>query len=191
MTTRTGKLASLAVLLALGVSSLLATGPVPRKAPPFTIVEPSGKQTLLSSFQGKVVVIEFLLTDCPRCLTVAQTIAKLHREFGPRGFQPIGIAFDNNISGPAVAEFVRSFKLNYPVGYTSSEKVDSYLGRSGKERFRVPQIVVIDRTGVIRAQSRPQGETNLENESYLRNLIDSLLKPTAPPANPNKTTPLT
>ncbi len=189
MTTRMRKLTSMAVLLALGVSSLVATGPVPRKAPEFTIVEPSGKQTLLSSFQGKVVVIEFLLTNCPRCLLVAETINKLHRELGPRGFQPIGIAFDNNISGPAVAEFVRSFKVSYPVGYTSSEKVDSYLGRSGKERFRVPQIVVIDRTGVIRAQSRPQGEVNLENENYLRNLIDHLLKESAPAANTKKTTP--
>src|SRR5712692_3596800 len=176
MTTRMRKLASMGVLLVLGVSSLLATGPVPRKAPPFTIVEPSGKQTLLSSFQGKVVVIEFLLTNCPRCLLVAQTITKLHKELGPRGLQPIAIAFDNGISGPKVTDFVRQVGVTYPVGYTSSEKVDIYLGRSGKERFRVPQIVVIDRTGVIRAQSRPQGESNLENENYLRNLIDSLLK---------------
>ncbi len=185
---RMGNLTPLALFLALGVSALVATAPVPRKSPEFTIVEPSGKQTLLSSFKGKVVVIEFLLTNCPRCRRVAQTITKLHRELGPRGFQPIGIAFDNNISGAAVAEFVRSFKVSYPVGYTSSEKVDSYLGRSAAERLRVPQIVVIDRAGVIRAQSRPQGESNLENENYLRNLIDSLLKESAPAGNPKKTT---
>jgi hypothetical protein len=40
----------------------------------------------------------------------------------------------------------------------------------------VPQIVVIDREGVIRAQSGRSGDPNLENENYLRNLIDSLLK---------------
>jgi hypothetical protein len=36
--------------------------------------------------------------------------------------------------------------------------------------------VVIDREGIIRAQSRPIGETSLENETYLRNLVDTLLK---------------
>jgi peroxiredoxin len=184
---RMQKVASLSIVLTLAASAL-ATALVPRKSPEFIIVEPFGRQILLSSLKGKVVVIEFLLTNCPRCWRVAQMVTKLHKELGPRGFQPIGIAFDNNISGPAVSEFVRSFKVGYPVGYTSSEKVDRYLGRSAAERFRVPQIVVIDRRGVIRAQSRPQGESNLENENYLRNLIDSLLKESAPAANTKKTT---
>jgi len=189
MTTRMRKLTSTAVLLALGVSSLVATAPAPRKSPEFTIVEPSGKQTLLSSFKGKVVVIEFLLTNCPRCLLVAQTITNLHKKLGPRGFQPLGIAFDNGISGPVVADFVRQLGVTYPVGYTSSEKVDSYLGRSGMERFRVPQMVVIDRAGAIRAQSPAKGDPNLENENYLRKLIDSLLKESAPAGSTKKMTP--
>ena len=189
MTGRMQKLAAVAAFLALGVSSLVATAPVPRKSPELKFVEPLGKQILLSSFKGKVVVIEFLLTNCPHCQRVAQTITKLHKELGPRGFQPIGIAFDNGISGPAVAKFVRSFKVTYPVGYTSSDKVDSYLGRAAMERFQVPQMVVIDLKGVIRAQSSWKGDPNLENENYLRNLLDSLLKESAPAGNTKKTTP--
>ncbi len=184
---RMRKLALSAVFLALGVSSLFATALVPRKSPELKFLDPSGKETRLSSFKGKVVVIEFLLTNCPRCWRVAQAITKLHSDLGPRGFQPVGIAFDNGISGPVVTEFVRQFGVTYPVGYTSSEKVDSYLGRVATERFRVPQIVVIDRAGVIRAQSRPVGELNLEGESYLRNLIDTLLKEGAPAGNMKKT----
>jgi len=57
--------------------------------------------------------------------------------------------------------------------------VDSYLGRSAMELLMVPQLVVIDRRGVIRAQSRNNGDPNLEDESYLRNLIGSLLKESA------------
>jgi hypothetical protein len=60
--------------------------------------------------------------------------------------------------------------------------VDSYLGRALSERFQVPQIVVIDRKGIVRAQSRPVREVNLEDENYLRNLIGSLLKEAAPAA---------
>jgi hypothetical protein len=44
------------------------------------------------------------------------------------------------------------------------------------ERLMLPQIVVIDREGVIRAQSGNNGDPLLENENYLRNLIGSLLQ---------------
>jgi peroxiredoxin len=170
------KLTTLAVLLALGAFPASATAPVPRQSPELLIVEPSGKQMRLSSLKGKVVMIEFLVTNCPHCLRVAQTISKLQSELGSRGFQSIGVAFDTGVSGQMVTKFAQQFAVNFPIGYVSSDKVDSYLGRSGTERFRVPQVVVIDRKGVIRAQSRPTGEKNLEDEKYLRNLIDSLFK---------------
>lgn len=175
MTASTRRSGSLAVLLVLAVSAVVAAAPVPRKSLDFT-VEPSGKQTSLSDFQGKVVVIEFLLTDCPHCMRVAKMIAKLDKELGPGGFQPVGIAFDNDISGKKVAAFAQRLGITYLTGYTSSLTVDRYLGRKASDRFMVPQIVVIDRKGVIRAQSRPVREANLEDENYLRNLIEALLK---------------
>ena len=155
--------------------SLLAPAPVPRQSPELRFTSSSGEQRLLSSFKGKVLMIEFLLTNCPHCVRVSPTIIKLYGELGPRGFQPLGIAFDPGISGQAVTNFVRLFKVTYPVGFTTSDNVDSYLGRAAVERFQVPQIVVIDRAGVIRAQSPAKGDPNLENEGPLRNLINSLL----------------
>ena len=169
------RLTTLAVLLALSVFPASGTVPVPRKSPDLMIVEPSGKQTRLSSLKGKVVMIEFLVTTCPHCLRVAQTISKLQWEMGARGLQSIGVAFDSGVNGQIVMKFTQQLAITYPVGYVSSDKVDSYLGRLGTERFRVPQIVVIDRKGVIRAQSRPTGEKNLEDEKYLRGLIQTLL----------------
>ena len=177
---RLRKLNRLAVFLVLGVSSVVTMAQVPRKSPEFIIVKPSGKQTLLSSFKGKVVVVEFFLTNCPRCQRVTGTVSKLDKELGPRGFQAIGIAFDKGINGPTVTNLVQRLGVTYLVGYASSDKVDGYLGRQPMENFRVPQIVVIDRKGVIRAQSRPTDEKNLEDENYLRSLIDSLLKESAP-----------
>jgi hypothetical protein len=108
-------------------------------------------------------------------MRVAWTITKLHRELGALGFQPIGIAFDEGISGKRVSNFVEQFGVTFPIGYTAAGAVDSYLGRALTERFQVPQIVVIDRKGIVRAQSRPVREANLEDENYLRNLIGSLL----------------
>ena len=180
MTALRNKVATLPTFILLGATLLVATAPVPRASSELTFLEPSGKQTSLSSFHGKVVVVEFLLMNCPHCARVTLVIGKLHKELGSRGFQPIGIAFDNDAGGGRVTDFVRRLGITYPVGYTSSKAVDSYLGRKSSEQFMVPQIVVIDRQGIIRAQSRPIRESSLEDESYLRSLIDGLLKESKP-----------
>jgi hypothetical protein len=176
MKIRMRMLISVAVLLVLVAWPLPAKAPVPRKSPELKFTNPAGKEILLSSFNGKVIVIEFLLVRCPHCLRVVQMINSLQGELGSREFQPVIIAFDNKITGQVMTSFVDHFKLNCPVGYTSSDKVDAYLGRSAMERLQVPQIVVIDRTGIVRAQSGANGDPNLESLQSLKNLVDSLLK---------------
>jgi peroxiredoxin len=180
------RLALSAGFLTLSVSALLGTTPAPRKSPEFSFSVPSGKQRSLSSFKGKVVLIEFLLTNCPHCVRVAKMLGGVQGELGQRGLETIGIAFDKDISGKTVAKFSLGLGVTYPIGYSSSAEVDSYLGRTPTERVMVPQIVVVDRTGVIRAQSRPVREANLEDETYLRSLLDGLLKEGAPAASAKK-----
>jgi peroxiredoxin len=168
------KAVPIAAFFAFAVSAL-ATLPVPRKAPDLTIVEPSGKQTTLSSYKGKVVVLEFLYTTCPHCQHTAQVFTKLQKELGPKGFQALGLAFNDNAAS-LVNGFVQQYGVGYPVGHTSSETVLNYMGFSVMDRYVVPQVVVIDRKGMIRAQSGPQGDPNLQDENYVRNLVNSLLK---------------
>src|SRR6516162_8976841 len=99
--------ASFAFLAALS-TSLWAMPPVPRKAPEFTIAEPSGKQTLLTSCRGKVVVLEFMFTTCPHCQAESQVLTKLHGELGAKGFQPLAVAFNDNAS-LLVSDFQQKF----------------------------------------------------------------------------------
>ena len=115
------RIAPVATLLAFAASAF-ALPPIPRKAPELTIVEPSGKQTLLSSYKGKVIVIEFLYTTCPHCQAASQVITKLQRELGPRGFQAVGIAFNDNAQ-MLVPQFVQQFNVGYPVGFANSDTV--------------------------------------------------------------------
>jgi len=152
-----------------------------RKSPEFTISDSSGKTTQLSSFKGKVVVMEFLFVTSQHCMRVATTLNKLNNELGPRGFQAVGIVFDppsTTSTGaqllPAVVDYL---KLTYPMGYASKDSVDNYLGRNGNEILNIPQVVVIDRAGMIRATSGGRGgDPTLEDENSLRNLILGLLK---------------
>ena len=187
MPLRIQKLVALATLVVFAATAVPATAPVPRKSDELLVVEPSGKVTPLSALKGKVVVIEFELVICPHCMRVAKMLDKLHRELGPRGFQSVGIAFDNGLTGKKVTDFAQEVGTSYPIGSASSVTVDSFLGRKANERLMVPQIVVIDRTGTIRAQSHPVREANLEDENYLRNLVQSLLAETGAANSPSKT----
>src|SRR5215813_5152010 len=174
------KLPATVLLLTFAVFALSAPpSPVPRKSPEFTIIEPSGKQILLSSFKGKVVAIEFFFIRSPKCLNLATTMNKLNAEFGARGFQAVAIAFPapgSDANGPLVGQVVDYLKLGYPVGYANKDRVDQYLERSEMETLRIPQVVIIDREGIIRAQSGGRdGNEQLEQENYLRALIEGLL----------------
>src|SRR5665213_815294 len=86
----------LATLLALGITAMAAAPPVIKKAPEFTITEPSGKQILLSSYKGNVVVLSFIYTTCIHCQDESRMLTKLYREMGPRGVQMLGVAFNDN-----------------------------------------------------------------------------------------------
>lgn len=173
-------LAFLVLASKLGVPSTT----VPRVSPEFIINQPSGRTTLLSSYKGKVVMMEFLFLRSEKCLNLARTMNKLNQELGSRGFQPVAIVFpapQSDASPGLVSYMADYFKLTYPVGYTNKENVDQYLGRQEKEFLRIPQIVIIDRKGMIRAQTG-MDNPQLENENSLRALIDGLLNEGAPAA---------
>src|SRR5262252_4025748 len=155
---RIQKLTSLILVFLMMVSTPAApSSPLPRKSPDFAIHQPSGKQILLSSLKGKVVVLEFLFIQSQHCMRVAKTLNSLNNELGPRGFQAVGIIFDPpnvRTSGESVIqEVVDNLKLTYPLGYAAKTDVDTYLGRTGTDVLSIPQVVVIDRAGMIRAQS--------------------------------------
>jgi peroxiredoxin len=167
------------LFLAVSLISLsaLAQPAMPRKAPEITIVEPSGKQTLLSSYRGKVVLLAFIFTTCSHCQAECGIITKLHGELGDKGFQPLAVAFNDN-AGMLVSGFVQNLKIDFPVGYATRKTVTDYLqldDSPSSKGWNVPQIVLINRKGMIVAQSTPKGSEELQVEDSLRKKITELL----------------
>jgi thiol-disulfide isomerase/thioredoxin len=164
----------------LAATLVWAVPPMPRKSPEFSILESSptsgpDKQSLLSAYRGKVVVLAFVSTECSHCQAFSQVLTKLHKELGPRGFQPIAVAL-NPQAKMLTPGFVKTFNIDFPVGYSDSyEPIRSFLGYSTTDRPKIPLIVVIDRMGMIRAESPPETDPNLQDEGYMRALIIKLL----------------
>ena len=168
----------------------LAAADVPRKAPEFAAQMPAGGQLLLSQYKGKVVCLEFLFTTCPHCQASARFLTQLAKEYGPKGFQPVGVAF-NDMAGMLVPDFVKNNGVSFPVGFSPREQVLNYLQLSPDERLSVPQMVLIDRKGMIRQQSLPANDEKTATEANLRNMIETLLKEPAGPAAKKPTTSVT
>jgi thiol-disulfide isomerase/thioredoxin len=167
-------LTTLVAFVALGVGAFAAP-PVPRPAKELEIDQPNGKNLLLTSFRGKVVVVQFLYTTCPHCQAFSQTLTKLQNEYGPRGFQALGGAFneaDNNM----VINYVKQYKVGFPVGVLVRDTVMNFMGFSLMDRLVVPQIALIDRKGQIREQTESNPATMpLQDEAHLRAAIEKLL----------------
>jgi thiol-disulfide isomerase/thioredoxin len=176
--------ATLALFLALGLSAQ-AAAPVPRPSKEFTVATPQGQQILLSSLKGKVAVVQFLFTWCPHCQAFSKVLTQLNSEYSARGFQALGVAFEDDVTKDKAVSYGQQY-AGFPVGVSSRSTVFSYLGLSELERIGVPQIVVIDRKGVIREQTTSEGGGALGSVDHLRPLVESLLAEGAAPKGPAK-----
>jgi peroxiredoxin len=156
----------------------LAKSPVPRPAPPLTVTDPAGNAITPASYRGDVVLVQFLYTTCKHCAQTAKLYQKLQQDLGPRGFKVVGVAFNDGVT--TKPELIKNFSeqngVTFPIGAATSPTVLQYLGLTVMTRLVVPQVVVIDRNGTVRAQSEALGSPELQDEQHLRGLLEGLLK---------------
>src|SRR3954453_9032795 len=75
-------------------SSLLPGANPFRKAPELPFNLPQEGQKLFSSYLGKVVSLEFILTTCDPCQAASILMTKLQEEYGPQGFHVMSVAIN-------------------------------------------------------------------------------------------------
>ncbi len=165
--------AGLGVLVLVALAAL--GNDVPRPAPEYAIKLTTGKQILLSSLRGNVVALLFVSTECPHCGATCQLVDKLQKEYGPRGFQPVAVAF-NEMSMMLVPDFTKRRGISFPVGYDTRDPVFTFIERSPMLRTYVPILVLIDRSGTIRGQYLGDDKFFLDQEKNIRASLDQLLK---------------
>lgn len=168
---------------AAGFSLEAFNAPVPRKAPEVTITLNSGQQLLLSSMKGKVVALEFLLTTCPHCQRCSGILQQMYQEFGGKGFQPLGAAINEN-ARTLVPEYTYKLGLKYPVGVTPHDMAYEFLGYNVNDPnagpMLMPQLVFIDRKGVVQVQYSGDADFFKNEEVNMKNQIEAMLRG-APP----------
>ncbi len=112
------------------------------EAPDFTLPRLDGGQLRLSSYRGKVVLLDFWATWCVPCREEIPHFVELQQKYGDRGLQIIGVSMDD--SPDPVRPFYQQFHMNYPVVMGTADVGSAYGGVLG-----LPIGFVIDRDGRI------------------------------------------
>ena len=79
----------------------------------FTLKDMNGKNVVLSTYRGKVILLDFWATWCAACKIEIPGFIELYNTYKARGFVVLGVSMDDSTS--SVKPFAAKLKMNYPV----------------------------------------------------------------------------
>jgi len=112
------------------------------RAPDFTLKDVNGKTVTLSSFRGKVVLLNFWATWCPPCRAEMPALNRLYRESRHRGLEIIAVSTDRSIDH--IKDFLEKNRVDFLMLF------DEDRGAAKQYRvFSMPTTFLIDRNGMV------------------------------------------
>jgi len=78
--------------------TILGTVQIGQPAPDFTLNDTTGKPISLSSFKGKVVLVDFWASWCGPCRAENPNVVAAFKKFGSKGFTVFGVSLDTDKS---------------------------------------------------------------------------------------------
>jgi cytochrome c biogenesis protein CcmG/thiol:disulfide interchange protein DsbE len=124
--------------------SVLENSAGERKAPDFNLIDVEGKEIKLTSYKGKIVILDFWATWCGPCRMGVPDLVSLQKEY-KNDLVVIGISTDK-FSGTDkdIVPFMKHFSINYPVVHADESVIKEYGGINA-----IPTSFVIDKKGNI------------------------------------------
>jgi thiol-disulfide isomerase/thioredoxin len=115
-------------------------------APGFTAATLTGSKLSLSSYRGKVVVLNFWGSWCVPCRAEASTLSAVAAQYQPSGVSFLGV--DVRDTAASAEAFARSFHISYPSVSDPSSVITLDFTRV-VPIAGTPTTLVIDRTGHV------------------------------------------
>ncbi len=165
----------LVAILTLTALSLLAAGDYSnRRAPGFSLTDSHFQQHDLQDYRGKVLIVDIMLTTCPVCTKLADTLVEVKKKYGEQiGILSIVTLPDNF---QAADKFTAEHKITWPVLFDSGQVLVSYLKVTPTNtEVHFPHLFLIDKEGTIRSDFEGTDDPFLTLEGMSRE-IDKLLK---------------
>jgi peroxiredoxin len=122
-------------------------------APAFRLSNATKKEIPLSSFRGKVVLLNFWATECGGCRVEIPYFAEFDERYRSKGFQAVGVSLDipyDGLKGPEEAwakvnPFVKNHSLAFPILLADDAVEKAYRIES------LPVTYLVDKRGRIAA----------------------------------------
>ena len=110
----------------------------------FTMKDLDGKDVSLSSFKGKVILLNFWATWCGPCKAEIPGFVELQEQYGKDGLVVVGYSVDDD--APKARAFAEQYKMNYPIllGLGREDVQDAYGPIWG-----IPASFIISRDGRV------------------------------------------
>lgn len=106
----------------------------------------TGAPIKLSSYAGKVLLVNLWATWCGPCRLETPELIKLHKEFRGQGVEMVGLSTENpDSSADAVRQFVQDFEVDYRIGWATPEVAVTLM----QGRDAIPQSFIISRNGRV------------------------------------------
>jgi peroxiredoxin len=134
---------------------------VPRPAPPLNLLLPC---------KSKTTLLAFINTNCSHCKEFTKTVMEPIHESGSACV--LAVAFDEDGD---INQFAREQRIRFPLYKIERKQVRRFLGISGPDQaLGTPQVVVIDKRGMIQAQSEAKGSPLLLQPEVIRAILRGL-----------------
>ena len=125
----------------------------------------------LSDYKGSVLVLSFWATWCGPCKFQTPLLVKLQTEFRSEGVKVVELTTEDPVvSARNVRLWMRSYKVNYRVGWASEELFKALA----LENTPIPQVFIVDRNGNM--LTRFIGFSRDKTPGEMRQRIEAALK---------------
>lgn len=132
-------------LISLNFSAKAVRAGERKIAPDFTLKDAYGKAVQLSSFRGKVVLLNFWATWCVPCRIETPWFVEFQRAYRDQDLVVLGVSVDEE-GWAAVKPFIDEAKINYRVMIGNDDIARAYGGLES-----LPTTLLIDKQGRIAA----------------------------------------
>jgi thiol-disulfide isomerase/thioredoxin len=111
------------------------------------LTDATGRVSSLSTYRGRVVLLNFWATWCVPCLKEMPDLNRVYAVLDPKRAVVVGVAADNV---PEVAAFVARLGIRYPIYAGDPDKVFMWSARLGNAAEGLPYSVLLDAAGQVR-----------------------------------------
>ena len=177
------KMPLLFLALAASFSQLLPAQPapsadpkpvLPRKAENIGIQVGPEKYLWLTDYTGKTLIVACILTTCPHCQFTTGVLNHIAKDYAGKDVQILATAVEP-MSSLNIPDFKKQFMPAFPIGYNDQNYVAKLLGLPPNQPMFFPQVVFIDRNGIVRAQFTG-GDAPMEKDIQEKSLRETLEK---------------